>query len=115
MEQMKQSVQDSCAGVGFQWIWGDLSYGARCLRRSSGFSIAAIFVLSLAIGANSAIFSVIEGVLLRPLRLLYGVRANDAVTFMAVLFVLVGVSVLACYFPARRASRLDPTAALKYE
>jgi predicted permease len=48
-------------------------------------------------------------------RLLYGVRANDAVTFMAVLFVLVGVSVLACYFPARRASRLDPTAALKYE
>jgi ABC-type antimicrobial peptide transport system permease subunit len=48
-------------------------------------------------------------------RLLYGVRANDAVTFMAVLFVLVGASVLACYFPARRASRLDPTAALKYE
>ena len=48
-------------------------------------------------------------------RLLYGVRANDAVTFMAVLFVLVGVSVSACYFPARRASRLDPTTALKYE
>jgi predicted permease len=48
-------------------------------------------------------------------RLLYGVRASDPVTFMAVLFLLVGVSVLACYFPARRASRLDPTAALKYE
>src|SRR5271156_1061860 len=59
--------RDSRAGVRFQWIWGDLSYGARCLRRSPGFSIAAIFVLSLAIGANSAIFSVIEGVLLRPL------------------------------------------------
>ena len=64
MEQMKHSFRDSCAGVRFQWIWGDLSYGARCLRRSPGFSIAAIFVLSLAIGANSAIFSVIEGVLL---------------------------------------------------
>jgi predicted permease len=48
-------------------------------------------------------------------RLLYGVRANDPVTFMAVLFVLAGVSVLACYFPARRASRLDPMAALKSE
>jgi putative ABC transport system permease protein len=48
-------------------------------------------------------------------RLLYGVRANDPVTFVAVLFLLVGVSVLACYFPARRASRLDPVAALKYE
>ena len=58
---MKRSVWD------FRWIWGDLSYGARCLRRSPGFSITAIFVLSLAIGANSAIFSVIEGVLLRPL------------------------------------------------
>jgi putative ABC transport system permease protein len=64
---MKHAVRDSRAEVKFQWIWGDLSYGARCLRRSPGFSIAAIFVLSLAIGANSAIFSVIEGVLLRPL------------------------------------------------
>jgi ABC-type lipoprotein release transport system permease subunit len=42
-------------------------------------------------------------------------RAKDPVTFMAVLFVLAGVSVLACYFPARRASRLDPMAALKSE
>ena len=64
---MKDSVRDFRSGIRCQWIWGDLRYGARCLRRSPGFSIAAIFVLSLAIGANSAIFSVIEGVLLRPL------------------------------------------------
>jgi predicted permease len=67
MEQMKQTVQDSRAGISFQQILQDLSYGARCLHRSPGFSIAAIFVLSIAIGANTAIFSVIEGVLLRPL------------------------------------------------
>jgi putative ABC transport system permease protein len=64
---MKHSVRGSRAGIGIQQIWQDLSYGARCLRRSPGFSIASILVLALAIGANSAIFSVIEGVLLRPL------------------------------------------------
>jgi hypothetical protein len=48
-------------------------------------------------------------------RLLYGVRSNDPVTFMAVSFVLIGASVLACYLPARRASRVNPMVALKYE
>jgi len=47
--------------------------------------------------------------------LLYGVRANDPVTFMTVSFVLVCVSILACYLPARRASRVNPMVALKYE
>jgi predicted permease len=48
-------------------------------------------------------------------QLLYGVRSNDPVTFITVSFVLVCVSVLACYLPARRASRVEPMAALKYE
>jgi putative ABC transport system permease protein len=48
-------------------------------------------------------------------RLLYGVHANDPVTFIAVSLVLICVSVLACYVPARRASRVEPMAALKYE
>lgn len=66
-EQVKESVREVRTGVRMQQFFRDLRYGARSLYRSPGFSAAAIFVLSLAIGANTAVFSVIEGVILRPL------------------------------------------------
>jgi putative ABC transport system permease protein len=47
--------------------------------------------------------------------LLFSVRAADPLTFAAVAIVLVLVAMLACYIPARRALRVDPIIALRYE
>src|SRR5436190_19412756 len=48
-------------------FWNDLKHGCRVLLKTPGFAVSAVIVLALGIGANTAIFGIVYGVLLRPL------------------------------------------------
>jgi putative ABC transport system permease protein len=67
MEQVKQRVRDARSGVVLDTFWQDLRFGFRQLRRSPVFAVAVILMLGIGIGANTAIFSFVNSVLLRPL------------------------------------------------
>jgi len=67
IEQVKEQVREERIGNWLHSVMSDCRFGVRQLRKNPGFTAVAILTLALGIGANTAVFSVVESVLLRPL------------------------------------------------
>ncbi len=67
IEAVKENVREARAGSGLEAAGRDFAFAARQLRRQPGFAAAVVTTLALAIGANAAVFSVVQAVLLAPL------------------------------------------------
>jgi predicted permease len=108
-------------------LYGIMSYSVSRRTREIGIRIA----LGAQIGAVQRLI-VRQGMLLTAIAVglglpaalvaakfsssfLYGVRPHDVVTFLTVPLLLLGIALVACWIPARRASRIDPQTALRYE
>ena len=67
IEQVKQAVREERAGANIELLWQDIAHGIRQLWRNPGFTLTVVLTLSLSIGANTAIFSIVNALMLKSL------------------------------------------------
>jgi ABC-type antimicrobial peptide transport system permease subunit len=113
--------------LGVIGIYGVLSYTVSQRRREIGIRLALgaqqenVLGMVMGSGARMAIVGVAIGVLVALAltrwmsTLLFGVTAHDPLTYSLVALLLFTVALAACWIPARRATRVDPMVALRYE
>src|SRR5262249_30649308 len=91
------------------------------VRAALGASSGNVLLMVLGQGVRTILIGLAVGIagsfaLTRTVSsLLFGVTATDPLTFSGVTILLIAVALLACYIPARRATRVDPMVALRYE